>query len=84
VKPVKRVKHNEIMDDDDMDLGARQRVLDILGLITEDELALVYRCGRKAMQNRPRTELPPFFRAGGQRLWFRADVIEFFQKRTND
>lgn len=62
----------------------RQRVLDVLELLTEGDLCLLYDCGRKALQNRPRAELPPFFRAGGKRLWFRDDVVKFFRTRTND
>lgn len=62
----------------------RQRVLDELGLMTEHELALLYDCEVSTMKNRPRAELPPFFRAGGKRLFFRADVIEFFRRRTTD
>lgn len=62
----------------------RQRVLDRLDLLTEADLARLYGCGRKALQNRPHSELPPFFRAGGKRLWFRDDVVKYFRNRTND
>lgn len=74
-------------DEDDIatDEGVdRQQVLDRLDLLTEAQLAAVYGCGRKAMQNRPRSELPPFFRAGGKRLFFREDVVKFFKNRTTD
>jgi hypothetical protein len=65
--------------------GEVQHVLDELGLVTEEQLAAaVYGCGRKAMQNRARAELPPFFKAGGKRLFFRDDVVKFFRNRTND
>ena len=75
-------------DDDDIATSEgvdRQQVLDCLGLVTEAQLAAaIYGCGRKAMQNRPRSELPPFFRAGGKRLFFREDVVRFFKNRTAD
>jgi len=76
-------------DDDEDDVAFsngvdQQMVLDQLGLMTEAQLASLYGCGRKAMQNRPRSELPPFFRAGGKRLFFREDVVRFFKNRTND
>ena len=79
----------KIVEDDDDDIATsegvdRQLVLDRLDLLTEAQLAAIYGCGRKAMQNRPRSELPPFFRAGGKRLFFREDVVRFFRNRTTD
>jgi hypothetical protein len=70
--------------EDEVANGEVQHVLDELGLVTEDQLAMIYGCGRKAMQNRARAELPPFFKAGGKRLFFRDDVVKFFRNRTND
>lgn len=63
---------------------ARQRILAELGLMDEAELALLYECGIKALKNRAQSELPPYFRAGGKRLFFREDVIDFFKRRRND
>jgi len=59
----------------------RHRVLSDLGLMSEEDLALIYGCGVRALKNRPKNELPPFFRAGGKRVFFRADVIEYFQRQ---
>lgn len=71
-------------DDRPPSLDARRSVLDRLDLLTEEDLALLYECERKTLQNRPRSELPPFFRAGGKRLWFREDVVRYFKNRTGD
>jgi hypothetical protein len=81
----KRIEPEEDEDDVAFTQGVdRQEILDRLGLMTEVQLAAIYGCGRRAMQNRPKSELPPFFRAGGKRLFFRDDVIKFFRSRTND
>ena len=74
-------------EDDDIAVPAnpeRRRVMDELGLMSEAELCELYQCGRRALQNRARSELPPFFKAGGKRLWFRDDVVKFFRARITD
>lgn len=75
-----------IEDEDDIAASnpERKRVLDELGVMSEAELCELYQCGRRALQNRAHSELPPFFKAGGKRLWFRDDVIKFFRARIND
>ena len=55
--------------------------MDRLDVLSEADLCLIYGCGRKALQNRPRSDLPPFFEAGGKRHFFRDDVIRFFRQR---
>lgn len=77
------------IEDEDDDIAVpgdpeRKRVLDELGLMTEAELCLLFECGVKTLKNRTASELPPYFKAGHKRLFFREDVIKYFRQRTND
>ena len=78
-----RPKVEEDEDDVAFNEGVdRQAVLNRLDLMTEAELASIYGCGIKRIRNRPRSELPPYFRLGGKRLWFREHVVKFFKDLT--
>jgi hypothetical protein len=81
---MKKIVAIEEEEEDDFRNGVDfQAVLDSLGLMTEAQLAALYDCGRDTMRNRPKSELPPFFRAGGKRYYFKEDIVRFFKNRTN-
>ena len=62
----------------------RQRLLDKFDMITEEELAVLLDVTVKTLKNRNQRELPAFSKVGNKRLFFKADVIKFLRRRTND
>jgi hypothetical protein len=53
-------------------------------MIDERELALLLDVTVKTLKNRDQRELPAFSKVGNKRLFFKADVINYLRRRTND
>lgn len=62
----------------------RRRLLDKFDMITEEELAVLLDVTVKTLKNRDQRDLPAFSKVGNKRLFFKADVIKFLRRRTND
>jgi hypothetical protein len=61
----------------------RVRLMTEFGVITEAELAILFGVEVKTLRNRKENELPPFTKTGGQRLFFKEDVMAYMRKRMN-
>ena len=72
-----------IDDEGEAGNGEVQHVLDELGVVTEAQLGMIQGCSPRAMKNRPQADLPPYFKAGGKRLFFKDDVVKFYRNRRN-
>jgi len=59
-----------------------QHVRDMVGVMTEAQVAVLYGCGVRSLRNRARDDLPPYFKAGGKRLFFKEDVVKYFKGLT--
>lgn len=57
----------------------REQLLDQFGLMTEDELAVLFGVNVQSLRNRKPNELPPFTKTGARRLFFKDDVVEFMR-----
>ena len=62
----------------------RQQLLALFDLITEEQLALLLDVEVKTLKNRDQRDLPAFSKVGNKRLFFKADVIKYLRRRTND
>jgi len=83
IMPRPKIESTRYEEEDDLD-HERERVLESCGMMTEEQVALIYACTQKAMRNRSHDEMPPFFKAGTKRLFFRDEVISFFKSRLNN
>jgi hypothetical protein len=60
----------------------RDALLQEFDMMTEDQLAALFGVEIKTLKNRPPSELPPFTKTGGQRLFFKEGVRDYLRKRT--
>jgi Helix-turn-helix domain len=61
----------------------RLRLMGEFGVMTEGDLAILFGVEVKTLKNRKENELPPFTKTGGQRLFFKDDVMAYMRKRMS-
>jgi hypothetical protein len=62
----------------------RQQLLATFDLITEEQLAMLLDVTTKTLKNRDPRDLPVFSKVGNKRLFFKADVVKYLRRCTND
>ena len=61
----------------------RERLLTEFNMITMEELATLFGVDVRTLQNRPDSKLPTYSKVGGQRLFFKDDVVAFMRKNAS-
>lgn len=61
-------------------LVSRERLLAEFNMITQEELATLFGVDVRTLQNRPDSKLPAYSKVGGQRLYFKDDVVAFMKR----